>query len=531
MSRRLQATLLAAAVALSPIPLVATSAPAAAQVNVNVGVNVGFDYFYDGLSQYGDWNYHPRWGDVWRPARVGADFRPYFRGYWVNTEYGMTFRSEEPWGDLTYHYGRWVFDPYDGWLWVPGYTWAPAWVVWRGDARNIGWFPMPPDDRFLAGVEVYRDDWDWNRGYFGYSDWYGPSIATGLLAAWTFVALDRFADRDYYRYAQPRTQIVNIVNNTTNITNYVTVNNRIVNRSVDVAQIERASGRRIERVEARQVVRAPITTVDAGRQVVMRERERHGGDVRAPARERVQRLDAQEAKLPVQDRRSLRGPRDRDQQQAQQPQGQQAPEANRGGRIDRNQQRDQQQAQPQQQQAPDADRGGRFERNQQRDQKAAEPRGRIERDKQGAIEPSQPADRGAAIQQQREEQQNRAAAERQQRDQAEQQNRARAEQQRGEQQNRAAAERQQRDQAEQQNRARAEQPQRAEQPNPAREEQAARAQKAVRQQQAQAEQQNRARAQQTERQQQQQAAAEERQQRAKAKQQKEEEEKAGKARN
>jgi hypothetical protein len=99
MSRRLQATLLAAAVALSPIPLIATTAPSAAQVNVNV--NVGFDYFHDGLSSYGDWNHHPRWGDVWRPSRVGADFRPYFRGYWVNTEYGMTFNSEEPWGDLT----------------------------------------------------------------------------------------------------------------------------------------------------------------------------------------------------------------------------------------------------------------------------------------------------------------------------------------------------------------------------------------------------------------------------------------------
>jgi len=488
MSRRLQATLLAAAVALSPIPLIATTAPSAAQVNVNV--NVGFDYFHDGLSSYGDWNHHPRWGDVWRPSRVGADFRPYFRGYWVNTEYGMTFNSEEPWGDLTYHYGRWVYDPYDRWLWVPGYTWAPAWVVWRGDARNIGWFPMPPDDRFLSGVEVYRDDWDWNRGYFGYSDWYGPSIATGLLAAWTFVALDRFADRDYYRYVQPRTQIVNIVNNTTNITNYVTVNNRIVNRSVDVAQVERASGRRIERVEARQVVRSPITTVDAGRQVVMRERERHGGDVRAAARERVQRLPAQEAKLPVQERRSIR---QRDQQQAQQPQGQQA---------------------------PDADRGGRVDRNQQREQQKAEPRGRIERDKQGAIEQPQP-DRGAAVQQQREEQQ-----------------RARIEQDRGraDQQNRAAAERQQRDQAEQQNRARADQqradqPQRAEQPNRVREEQGARAQQAERQQQAQAEQQNRARAQQAERQQQQQAAAEERQQAAKAKQQKEEEEKDRKARN
>jgi hypothetical protein len=43
MSRRLQASLLAAAVALSQIPLIATTAPSAAQVNVNV--NIGFDYF------------------------------------------------------------------------------------------------------------------------------------------------------------------------------------------------------------------------------------------------------------------------------------------------------------------------------------------------------------------------------------------------------------------------------------------------------------------------------------------------------
>ena len=88
MSRRLSASLLAAAVALTPIPLIAT-----AQVNVNV--NVGFDYFYDELSPYGQWNYHPRWGDVWRPTRVGSDFRPYYRGYWVNTEYGWTWESQQ----------------------------------------------------------------------------------------------------------------------------------------------------------------------------------------------------------------------------------------------------------------------------------------------------------------------------------------------------------------------------------------------------------------------------------------------------
>src|SRR5262245_43070983 len=101
MSRRLQASLLAAAVALSPIPLIATTAPAAAQVNFNI--NIGFDYFHDELSPYGEWNYHPRWGDVWRPVRVSRDFRPYYRGYWVNTEYGWTWETEEPFGDITYH--------------------------------------------------------------------------------------------------------------------------------------------------------------------------------------------------------------------------------------------------------------------------------------------------------------------------------------------------------------------------------------------------------------------------------------------
>jgi hypothetical protein len=59
------------------------------------------------------------------------------------------------------------------------------------------------------------------------------------MAAWTFVALDRFADRDYYRYAYDRPRVANVINNTTNITNYVTVNNRIVNRSINVDRVER----------------------------------------------------------------------------------------------------------------------------------------------------------------------------------------------------------------------------------------------------------------------------------------------------
>jgi hypothetical protein len=39
---------------------------------------------------------------------------------------------------------RWVYDSYEGWLWVPDYEWAPAWVVWRGGGDYYGWAPMSP---------------------------------------------------------------------------------------------------------------------------------------------------------------------------------------------------------------------------------------------------------------------------------------------------------------------------------------------------------------------------------------------------
>lgn len=261
--------------------------------NAPYGANVSFAYFYNELAPYGRWYRHPRWGDVWHPVQVEANFRPYFRGHWINTvEFGWTWNSDYPWSDVPFHYGRWVYDPYDGWLWVPGYVWSPAWVVWRSGAGNVGWFPMPPDDRFLAGFDEYRTDWDWNRG-FGYRDWYGPSFALNtLLSSWIFTDFAHFGDRDYGRYLRPQNQYVSIINNTRNVTNYVTVNNRFVNRSIDVTQVERASGRRIERVTARDVVKTPITGLDVGRQVQGRERQGHGGNPNASARERIRPLPA-----------------------------------------------------------------------------------------------------------------------------------------------------------------------------------------------------------------------------------------------
>ncbi len=168
------------------------------QPNVNVNVGVSFGSFQRQLAPHGSWSYNSRWGDVWRPRAAG--FRPYFDGYWANTrEYGVVWVSNDPWGDVTSHYGRWVFDPRDGWLWVPGYVWGPSWVVWRSGGGQIGWFPMPPDDYYGNGP--YRGRYD---NYYGYRDWYGPSFGNDtFFSLWIFVGEDRFSDRNYRNYVRP----------------------------------------------------------------------------------------------------------------------------------------------------------------------------------------------------------------------------------------------------------------------------------------------------------------------------------------
>lgn len=248
------------------------------QTNVEVGVSFGS--FQRQLSPYGSWSYNARWGDVWRPRAAG--FRPYYDGYWVNTrEYGVVWVSNDPWGDVTTHYGRWVFDPRDGWLWVPGYVWGPSWVVWRSGGGQIGWFPMPPDDYYGNGP--YRGRYD---NYYGYRDWYGPSFGNDtFFSLWIFVGEDRFSDRNYRNYVRPAREYNTIIVNTTEVTNYVTVNNYIVNRSVNVERVERASNRRFEAVEARNVMRREsiATPVAAGRQIEQRERRERPIPVNANA--------------------------------------------------------------------------------------------------------------------------------------------------------------------------------------------------------------------------------------------------------
>ncbi|MCS6806347.1 MAG: hypothetical protein RMM98_04080 [Acidobacteriota bacterium] len=145
-------------------------------VQADWGFRISFDFFYHRLRPYGRWIYVPRYGQVWYPVGVGRYWQPYSNGYWVYTEFGWTWVSYDDFGWIPYHYGAWTLLPIYGWVWVPGYVWAPAWVTWRYGPHYIGWAPLPPGYSFFYGgacpsVVVIDRSWVFvPSGSIGYSD-------------------------------------------------------------------------------------------------------------------------------------------------------------------------------------------------------------------------------------------------------------------------------------------------------------------------------------------------------------------------
>jgi hypothetical protein len=279
---------LASALALGTLPLLC-AVPFTSAV---ADVEIGFTNFHDQLASYGDWVYSDRWGEVWVPGNVPDDFRPYdTKGYWADTdEYGLTWVSDYEWGDIPFHYGRWVNDLDDGWLWIPGYVWSPGWVVWRSNDQYTGWMPMPPDEAFLQGGNDNGSigvsaNYNNPNDYYGYSRWYGRDYDENRFASnWVFIGAGHVADRDYHSYVVNKgTNLTDIIRNTKNITNYSVVNDHVVNHSVDIRQVERISGHPVKVVKATDVMRKPdlITRADTGRQVQARMRQEtpHGSGV------------------------------------------------------------------------------------------------------------------------------------------------------------------------------------------------------------------------------------------------------------
>jgi len=88
---------------------------------------------------------------------------------------------------------------------------------------------------------------------FGFTVGYTDMNATYYEPRWVFVPRNRFLDARIYSSAVPQAQNNIYIRQTINVTNYVTVNNMVVNRSIDRQRMETALGRRIEVAKVKDV--------------------------------------------------------------------------------------------------------------------------------------------------------------------------------------------------------------------------------------------------------------------------------------
>lgn len=264
----------------------------AADEKARANTAVSFNLFYSSLAPYGNW-VPMDYGYAWAPTGVGAGWRPYMDGQWVWSDLGWTWASYEPWGWATYHYGRWVMDPSYGWLWIPGTTWAPAWVSWYQTPGYVGWSPLPPDNNFFLEIGLgFGGGGYYGGGYYGRGYGYYPGYGYGgNYFSFNYYDYDYYGghkhgkhhggkyrhhdkghyyDNDYYapgdhcvfvpedKFGHKNSKLVAVDvdknrdlvtnRNTRNVTNIQVDNGRVRNLGPDRSVLENSGGARIERV-------------------------------------------------------------------------------------------------------------------------------------------------------------------------------------------------------------------------------------------------------------------------------------------
>jgi hypothetical protein len=229
--------------------------------------------FYDALAPYGEWIWQDEYGWVWSPDDVPVSWRPYSDGHWTYTDQGWLWESELPWGWAVFHYGRWYYSPVEGWLWVPGSEWAPAWVEWREGNGYVGWAPLPPRAEYRPGGGLY---------------WHGDAEVRESHA-WCFVPeRDLLEPRLALRIEFEPHNVTLLASTRPMPQSYVFVDRRVIDRGPDVVRIERVVGHPVR----------PLTLREAGD---YRDRRREGEYLRV-YRPRVAPLP------PVAERRRLPPP-------------------------------------------------------------------------------------------------------------------------------------------------------------------------------------------------------------------------------
>jgi hypothetical protein len=203
------------------------------ELNANPRVS---GYFYNSLSPYGTWIEIDYGAVVWRPTIMRMDWSPYRDGRWIWTSDGWYWQSSEPFGHITYHYGRWYFDDYYGWLWYPDYEWAPAWVEWRYDNDYIGWAPLHPYAMFSIGIGIHYT-----------TVYYIPYYH------WNFVVYNNFYDPYVYNHCVAPQYKYRVYSNTRYRNNYTYNNGRVRNNGVDVNIVRTRSGQKIRERDLQRV--------------------------------------------------------------------------------------------------------------------------------------------------------------------------------------------------------------------------------------------------------------------------------------
>jgi len=266
------------------------SAPAAEPV-------VNFDYFQQQLSPYGNWVYVPGYGQCWRPYGLAPGWRPYYdSGHWVYTDAGLYWQSDYPWGAVPFHYGRWAYVAGYGWIWVPAYDYAPAWVLWRNTDGYLGWAPLPYGAVWVSG---------------GWWEYRGARVAAdfdfGLgVSFFVFVDSHHLWEHDYHPFVLHREELHRIYR--------ASVINRFgrdehggfVQQGLDRERLGRLTGRTVEAVRHEELQRRDHEVLRADRDRVVRHeseprREPRQGEPRQGGSENRERSEPERGGRPDKD--------------------------------------------------------------------------------------------------------------------------------------------------------------------------------------------------------------------------------------
>jgi len=99
----------------------------------------------------------PDYKEIWVPeTNKDPEWKPYQDGKWQDYENNTyIWISNEPFGYIAYHFGRWQWHPELGWYWIPTYEWGPAWVSWYHSTQYVFWTPLHYDSQYYRGFSKY----------------------------------------------------------------------------------------------------------------------------------------------------------------------------------------------------------------------------------------------------------------------------------------------------------------------------------------------------------------------------------------